>query len=330
MSLSSLIVQREVASIRQVEEALARQVLYGGDLVTNLMEVVQIPEKILVPLLAESVGLAAAPVGMLPPPTPQARALVPEDVASRRAVVPLAVEGDRLVLAVSDPLGKDDLDELSFALGMKIEERIAPSVRIREALARVYGVPLERRMARLVGRLAGVDPTGPNSLPPVKAHLATLPPLPGALSHDLPKLNPPGMPVMGTLRFQDSRGGAEEPKAEPAPPPAPRVTTSVTVDARAVLPTLLRETKSSPDVARRRGPVTLERVTDELGQITDREALLHLFFDFGRQFFEYSAIFIVHGESRRGARRVRERREPRARRGARCPARHPERAPDGP
>ena len=42
MSLSSLIVQREIATIREVEEALARQVLYGGDLVTNLFEVTRL------------------------------------------------------------------------------------------------------------------------------------------------------------------------------------------------------------------------------------------------------------------------------------------------
>src|SRR5271170_4820359 len=107
MTLSSIIVQREVASIRQVEEALARQVLYGGDLVTNLLEVVQLPEAILLPLLAESVGIEAAPVGMLPAPTPQARALVPEDVAAHRLVVPLSMETDRLILAVADPLGRD-------------------------------------------------------------------------------------------------------------------------------------------------------------------------------------------------------------------------------
>src|ERR1700722_9884759 len=118
MSLSSLIVQREVASIRQVEEALARQVLYGGDLVTNLMEVVQVPEVVLLPLMAEAVGMAPAPLGMLPAPTPQARALVPEDVAAKRVVMPLAVEGDRLVLAVSEPMARDDLEELSFALGV--------------------------------------------------------------------------------------------------------------------------------------------------------------------------------------------------------------------
>ena len=61
MSLSSLIVQREVATMRQVEEALARQVIYGGDFVTNLLEVARLDESLLTRLLAESMRLPAAP-----------------------------------------------------------------------------------------------------------------------------------------------------------------------------------------------------------------------------------------------------------------------------
>ena len=63
MSLSSLIVQREIATIRQVEEALARQVLYGGDLVTNLLEVAPIEEWRIAVTFADSYGLSAAPPG---------------------------------------------------------------------------------------------------------------------------------------------------------------------------------------------------------------------------------------------------------------------------
>jgi Type II secretion system (T2SS), protein E, N-terminal domain len=295
MSLSSLIVQREVASIRQVEEALARQVLYGGDLVTNLLEVVQIPEAILLPLLAESVGMTAAPIGMLPAPTPEARALVPEDVAAQRLLVPLEVDGPRLILAVAEPLGWDVVDELSFALGVQIDERIAPLVRIREALARIYGLPLERRMARLTSRLAGVDPTEPNSLPPVAAPKASVPPLPGALVHDLPRLNPPGMPTMGSMHLPEASVPEEPRKSNPPPARA-----SVAPVAGAILPRLLREAKAPSDAPRRRGPITLERFTDELAEVRDREALLHLFFGFSRQFFEYSALFIVHGDIAEG------------------------------
>src|SRR5262245_25119201 len=107
MSLSSLIVQREVATIRQVEEALARQVIYGGDLVTNLLEVARVDESKVTSLLAESVGLKAASVGALPVQTDRARAIVPAELAIERAMVPLAVEDDRLIVAVAEPLPPD-------------------------------------------------------------------------------------------------------------------------------------------------------------------------------------------------------------------------------
>jgi hypothetical protein len=299
MSLSSLIVQREVASIRQVEEALARQVLYGADLVTNLMEVVQIPEAVLVPLLAESVGLPAAPVGMLPPPSVQARALVPEEVAVHRLAMPLSVDGDRLTLAVCDPMAPDVLEEVSFELGVRIDQCVAPAVRIREALARVYGVPLDRRMARLVGRLAGIDTTVPNSLPPVSLPRVDIPPLPEALIHDLPQLNPPGMLSLDVMCFSDPDVPADERDlAPPAPERIDPEPAAATVESSP--PSLLRASKPPPELPRRRGPLTLEQFTEEIVEAADREAILQLFFDFGRQFFEYSAIFVVHGDLAEG------------------------------
>ena len=51
-TLSSSIVKNEVASMRDVEEALARQVLYGGDLATNLLELAAVSEAALTRLQA--------------------------------------------------------------------------------------------------------------------------------------------------------------------------------------------------------------------------------------------------------------------------------------
>src|ERR1700723_2496962 len=101
MSLSSLIVQREIATIRQVEEALARQVLYGGDLVTNMLEVAKLDEATLTGLLAESFGMAAAPAGPLPIPSERARNLITAEMAAGRAMVPQSVENGTLVIAVA-------------------------------------------------------------------------------------------------------------------------------------------------------------------------------------------------------------------------------------
>ncbi len=68
MSLSSLIVKREIATIRDVEEALSRQVIYGGDLVTNLSEIRPLDEAAVHEVLSEVYGLAPGPPGRLPAP----------------------------------------------------------------------------------------------------------------------------------------------------------------------------------------------------------------------------------------------------------------------
>src|SRR5690606_12393212 len=106
MSLSSLIVQRGIASIREIEEALARQVLYGGDFVTNLLEVSRIEEAALMPVVAESFGLPAVPAGELPKAPADALRLVAAEVAVERALFPLEL-GASLVVAVAEPLSRD-------------------------------------------------------------------------------------------------------------------------------------------------------------------------------------------------------------------------------
>src|SRR3954468_9498693 len=103
MSLSSLIVQRAIASIREIEEALARQVLYGGDFVTNLFEVSRIEEAALMPVVADSFGLATAPIGDLPRVPDEAIRLVPAEVVAERCFAPMEV-GATLVIAVPEPL----------------------------------------------------------------------------------------------------------------------------------------------------------------------------------------------------------------------------------
>ena len=319
MSLSSLIVQREVATIRQVEEALARQVLYGGDLVTNVLEVAQVPETVLVLLLAETLHIPAAPIGALPLPSAAARSLVPGELAIRRALFPLQLTGDTLFVAIAEPLEQDVKAELSFALGVQLEQRVAPLVRIREALAATYDAPLDRRMQRLIGRLAGVDPSGPNSLPPP---LATDPlaSAPKGGSEGLPSLGfaTPALGSVGVARGAPPRHPTQTGFPAPSPPsePAPAPITPPSVSGKpatseptsprpiprpsSLMRIVERSSQAPRSARRRRGPLTFDRAKVELEQAAERDALLDLFFDFSLQFFEYTALFVVHGDLAEG------------------------------
>jgi hypothetical protein len=323
MSLSSLIVQREVATMRQVEEALARQVLYGGDLATNLLEVASVDEKALTELIAEAMRLAPAPSGELPV-APERAQLVPAEMAMACGIVPLGLEAEVLVLAVAEPMAPDVEERLMFSLGVAIDQRGASSVRVRQAIARMYGVPLERRMQQLVARLSG----GPGPLP-----VATgTPPLGSPMTRRSERSAPESI-GNGNRRWSVPGAAMAPPPPVPSAPPAPpgrRQTaggfpappgvsvapqsiparaahrpetlpppTPVVPERRAGL--LQRDVPSGHRVARRRrGPITLEMSQREADEAPDRDALLDLFFDFSRQFFDYAALFLVHGDIAEG------------------------------
>jgi hypothetical protein len=319
MSLSSLIVQREVATMRQVEEALARQVIYGGDLVTNLLEVARVDEAVLARLLGESMGLAQAPAGELPI-TDAMRGLVASELAVQRGIVPVEVSGGRLVLAVAEPLSKELEEQLAFSLGMAIEQRAATAVRVRQAITRLYGVPLERRVDRLIEKLSGRSSPSGGSLPPVVSPPLVAKPggqatAPGPTSDRLATTTPAfGTPVIPLVRrappstrsvprtatsagFPAALSDAP-PSSQPAAP-APATPGPPAEEPRVGL--LQREVGPNPRLARRRrGPLTVDTAKQEAEEATDRDGLLDLFFDFSRQFFDYSALFLVHGDIAEG------------------------------
>jgi hypothetical protein len=269
MSLSSLIVQREVATIREVEEALARQVLYGGDLVTNLLEVGRVDEAALLPVVAESFGLPPATPGELPAASEEARRMLAVEVALERGFAPLSVDRYGLVVAVAEPLSKEAEQELTFALALPLTQKLAPLVRIRQALARDYGVPLERRFQRLLARLLG-ERTGLSSMPPP---YITAPEL-----RAVPRPPTPAKP----MRKPES----DKPRRRPEGLPK----------------TFVREGRTDPPRprSRRRGPLTIDVARAELEDANEREAIFDLVFEFARQYFDYTALFGVKGDVAEG------------------------------
>ena len=103
-------------------------------------------------------------------------------MAAQRTLVPLVIEDGKLVVAVAEPLPVDVEEQLGFALGLGIDQRAAPAVRVRQAIARVYGIPLERRMERLIARLSG------QSSNPVRCRLPWAPRRPSPRRPALPAI----------------------------------------------------------------------------------------------------------------------------------------------
>jgi hypothetical protein len=268
-TLSSSIVKHNVASVRDVEEALARQAMYGGDLATNLLELSTVSEPQLAQLLAESYEIEGVPMGELAASSPEVLRLVPRELARRFGLYPLASTGDALVVAVSEPLPAEVESDLGFSLGMRIEQRIAMSVRIQQALARDYAMPLETRAERILAKLAGRPDPNPSVAPGPRT------PEPA-----------PAEPVMTA----SAPAAPEQPLSAP-PPDAP---------ARRSEPVDLRSLTRKEPTPRRRGPYTAAMAERDLLEATGRDDVVRAFFDFASQYFEYTALFAVHGDLAEG------------------------------
>ncbi len=298
--------------MRNVEEALARQVLYGGDLATNLLELAAVSEGELTRLLAESHGLEAGPAGELPRADERTLRLVPGDLALRHGLYPLAEHDGTLLVAVSDPLPPEVEQDLGFALGVAIEQRASPLVRIRQAISRDYDLPLDRRSLRLLAKLEGRPDPSPSSMPgplresvqsPVLPRPPALPAEAAGQSHDAaqtravvepaPTPPPEEPPIEPTLAPPSPSPLPAAPTASPqpdAPPPSLNLAGWATAAAR---PERRRR-------VRRRGPYTAAMAERDLLDADSRDDVLRAFFDYAAQYFEYAVLFAVHGDIAEG------------------------------
>jgi HEAT repeat protein len=262
MSLSSLIVQRGLATIRDVEDALARQVLYGGDLATNLLEVAAVNEADLAVVVAETFGRDAGPVKQLATPRAEVLAFVPAATAIKEGVLPIELHGTSLVVLVSEPLDADAEWRLSAEFSMPIVQRIVLAFRLRQGLSRAYRYPLERRFERLLLRLGESASTSDQ-----QAHVVSVRESLGPSAFKAPSLRPGSTPPRASAP-------AAAITSNTAPPPRTR--------------------------KKRKGPLTLELLKDEFVEAEERDTVLDLVFEFCGQYFEFSAIFIVHGDIAEG------------------------------
>lgn len=333
-TLGASIVQRGIATVSDVEEALARQVMYGGDLATNLLELASVSEGELTELLAVSHGLKPAPRGELPVSPEGVRRLVPGDLAFRHGLYPLSEDAGVLTVAVAEPLAREVEQDLSFALGVSIVQLAAPLVRIRQALARDYLQPLDKRTARILTKLTG-QPASLSEPPRVDLSALprheTLPPSAyardnavdlGAVTAPPPEVYPiplgpnsqqgiaPGSLSTDTERESTPSFTAEGAPAEPDVPHEPRgelrsATAPAAAERASALRTaaraIARQSKQDDDKPHRRlGPYTAADAERDLMGADDRDDVLNALFDFAAQYFEYCALFVMHGDLAEG------------------------------
>lgn len=169
-ALTSLLVRDDIVSVRQIEDALQRQVLDGVEIDTALLELDALPENVLIAYRAASERARPASREDVMGASSATRVLLPAELAKSFRVTPLTHDATSLTVATAAPLTPSQLIELVGQTGLRIEWRITCQLRVSAALERFYGKPLEPRMAALLAR---VDALPAGELPSVEPLQAT-------------------------------------------------------------------------------------------------------------------------------------------------------------
>jgi hypothetical protein len=136
--LGELLVQEGASTPDAVRDALKNQVIFGGRLGTNLLELHAVTEEALARALGRQHALPALFGAMRL--DPKATALLTPEIADRYDAVPYALADRRLALLVVDPRDLAMLDEVAFATGKQVHPIVAPEARIWALLRETYGI----------------------------------------------------------------------------------------------------------------------------------------------------------------------------------------------
>lgn len=154
--LGAYLLEQGVLSREQLAHALETQVVYGGRLGTNLVELGLLDLDQIALHLSVFSGIPVAPSEWVEAPDPKALALVRPELLAEHGVLPLHVEGTKLHAALLDPDNQPLLGAITRAAGRSVVPYVLPELRLRFALERHAGIPRPVRFANAVRKLERV------------------------------------------------------------------------------------------------------------------------------------------------------------------------------
>ncbi|MBZ4415858.1 hypothetical protein [Myxococcus sp. RHSTA-1-4] len=147
--LGAILVRKGLITQAQLDEALKAQLIYGGRLGTNLVELDILDIDTLAMVLGEQSRYPVAQEADFEAVPDATLALLPAALAEKHLAFPLGQEGRRLKVAMVNPQELRDTDALSFATGLRIVPYVAPELRVYHFLAKRYDIKREARYIRL-------------------------------------------------------------------------------------------------------------------------------------------------------------------------------------
>ncbi len=136
--MGELLLREKVVSIEQLKNATEKAQTTGKHLAGALDSLGYVDGAHLVDFLSSQYSVPSLDLSTVDIPEDIVR-LVPRDVGERHELIPVALHGSTLVVAIVDPGNYHAVDDLKFLTGLNIEVVVASSEDIEKARERFYG-----------------------------------------------------------------------------------------------------------------------------------------------------------------------------------------------
>jgi len=163
MKLGTLLLRNAAIGLSQLEAALRNQVLYGGRLGTNLVELGYIDLELLSAYLAELSGFPIATPTLLDDAAPSLLEKLGSDDAHRLRAIPLGYLGEgatTVAVGLVDPSDTEAVEQVATRLGANVTPYIVPELRALYYLEKLFGLPRRARYVRSGRAADGQDAGG--------------------------------------------------------------------------------------------------------------------------------------------------------------------------
>jgi len=143
--LGELLIREGLVTEEDLEEALRYQVIYGGKLGGNLIEMGLVEEEKMARVLSKKLGVSYVPPEKLQNLSSGLLDIIPREIAEKYRVLPIACENKKLLLAMADPADLQAIDEIAFRIGYIVKPVLTTESRLLLALEQHYGIVREGR-----------------------------------------------------------------------------------------------------------------------------------------------------------------------------------------
>lgn len=223
--LGELLVAKGKLTSEQLQKALQAQMIWGGHLGTNLIELGYVTEDELGEVLAEAHSVRYAPYDMLQEIPSSVLTSIPRGLVEKYKIIPFRFDGKKLHLVMLTPQDLMALDEVSFATGFQLVPYVTPEIRLFQILEKYYSIPRAKRYITLSRELSlrGLDRGAAARKPaaPRPQHDERPRPAPGILSQAAPAESAPefsprssDLPAAGAEGEEDGTSYATSPASE--------------------------------------------------------------------------------------------------------------------